>query len=75
VTAAEQSLGRLLGRPPAGEPAFAAALRRAGAETFGRLGLPTVRHEEWLYTSLAREALLGGGHGALASSRSGIQPA
>jgi len=50
---AEESLARALAEPaPAGEPAFLAALRRAGADDFQRLGLPTTRHEEWRYTSL-----------------------
>jgi Fe-S cluster assembly protein SufD len=53
VTRAEESLARHLESRPPGEPAFAAALRRAGGEIFGRLLLPTVRHEEWRYTSLA----------------------
>lgn len=53
---AEESLARALeasGPGPGAEPAFAAALRRAGADDFRRLRLPTTRHEEWVYTSLA----------------------
>jgi Fe-S cluster assembly protein SufD len=54
VNRAEESLARAIeATPAAAEPAFAAALRRAGAGDFLRLHLPTTRHEEWLYTSLA----------------------
>jgi Fe-S cluster assembly protein SufD len=53
VNRAEQSLARALEAPPAGEPGFAAALRRQGAEAFQRLLLPTTRLEDWRYTSLA----------------------
>jgi Fe-S cluster assembly protein SufD len=53
VNRAEESLARALEPPPAGEPGFARALRREGAEAFGRLLLPTTRHEDWRYTSLA----------------------
>jgi Fe-S cluster assembly protein SufD len=53
VTRAEESLVRQLERPATGEPAFAAARRRAGGDAFRRLLLPTLRHEEWRYTSLA----------------------
>ena len=35
------------------EPEFLVAQRRAAGEAFGRLRLPTVRHEDWKYTSLA----------------------
>jgi len=53
VTRAEESLSRQLDRLPGGEPAFVAARRRSGADAFRRLLLPTLRHEEWRYTSLA----------------------
>ena len=55
MSRAEESLARALDASPAapGGPGFAAALRRAGADDFLRLKLPTTRHEEWLYTSLA----------------------
>jgi len=54
VNRVEESLERALaGAAAAGEPAFLAALRRAGADGFRRLLLPTTRHEDWRYTSLA----------------------
>ncbi len=58
MTAAEQSFAEQLeqavgaGRP-AGEPDFVRALRAKGREAFLRAGLPTLRHEDWRYTSLA----------------------
>jgi len=58
VTRAEESLARHLGARPAGEPSFATALREAGGERFRRLLLPTVRHEDWRYTSLSALAEL-----------------
>jgi Fe-S cluster assembly protein SufD len=55
VTRAEGAFAAQLERlPGAGEPSFAAALRAAGRELFLRLGLPTLKHEDWRYTSLAR---------------------
>ncbi|MFN0066795.1 MAG: Fe-S cluster assembly protein SufD [Limisphaerales bacterium] len=39
-------------------PAWALELRRAAIARFARLGLPTVRHEDWRYTSLAPLARL-----------------
>jgi Fe-S cluster assembly protein SufD len=60
VSAAEQGLETLLARAAGGgapsrraEPAFLAAQRAEGAATFRRLRLPTTRHEDWKYTSLA----------------------
>jgi Fe-S cluster assembly protein SufD len=53
VTRAEVSLSEQLRRPRAGEPGFLSALRGAGRDTFERVGLPTLRHEDWRYTSLA----------------------
>jgi Fe-S cluster assembly protein SufD len=57
VSRAGESLLRLAERPAPG-PAFLSALRREGAEAFARLELPTVRHEDWRYTSLAPLAAL-----------------
>lgn len=34
-------------------PAWVAALRRAGIDRFGKLGLPTVEHEDWRFTNTA----------------------
>jgi Fe-S cluster assembly protein SufD len=53
VTVADQSFGEQLGRSVRPEPAFVAALREAGRETFGRVKLPTQKHEDWRYTNLA----------------------
>jgi Fe-S cluster assembly protein SufD len=59
VTAAEQSFAGQLERAagvewrPAGEPAFVCELRAAGREAFLRAKLPTTKHEDWKYTSLA----------------------
>lgn len=53
MSAAEQSFAAQLERAAAGGPAFVGALRAAGRETFLRVGLPTPRHEDWRYTSLA----------------------
>ena len=53
MTEAEESLGRLLEVRDAAEPAFLRALRAAGSDTFLRVKLPTTRHEDWRYTSLA----------------------
>jgi Fe-S cluster assembly protein SufD len=58
VSRAAESLAPALEALPSGEPAFASALRRAGADDFRRLGLPTTRHEDWRYTSLADLAAL-----------------
>ncbi len=55
---AEQAFGEQL-EPSAvegrgkGEPEFVRALRRAGGETFLRVKLPTPKHEDWRFTSLA----------------------
>lgn len=38
-------------RSPAG-PAWLAERQRDGIERFGRLGLPTVKHEDWKYTNV-----------------------
>ncbi len=58
MTAAAQSVAaaallRMADRATAPGPDFLAALRRAGRERFAALGLPTTRHEDWRYTSLA----------------------
>jgi len=53
VTRAEESLERLLASRADGEPGFLAAHRAEGAATFRRLKLPTTRHEDWRFTSLA----------------------
>jgi Fe-S cluster assembly protein SufD len=54
VNAAEQSFGEQLERAVrADEPAFVRALREKGRETFVRVKLPTTKHEDWRYTSLA----------------------
>jgi Fe-S cluster assembly protein SufD len=56
VTEAEQALLAPGGGSVGPGPAFAGALRRAGREAFGALGLPSPRVEEWRFTSLARFA-------------------
>jgi Fe-S cluster assembly protein SufD len=61
VTPAEASFAEQLERAgaagrPSGEPAFVAALRAAGRDTFLSVRLPTQKHEDWRYTSLARLA-------------------
>ena len=53
MTRAEQGFAEQLERPRQAEHAFVAAVRAAGRETFRRVGLPTPRHEDWRYTSLA----------------------
>ncbi|MFL5301429.1 MAG: Fe-S cluster assembly protein SufD, partial [Anaeromyxobacteraceae bacterium] len=53
MTRAEESFEKLLAVHARGEPGFVAAHRAEGAATFRRLKLPTTRHEEWKYTSLA----------------------
>ncbi|HEX9290715.1 MAG TPA: Fe-S cluster assembly protein SufD [Anaeromyxobacteraceae bacterium] len=59
MTAAEQSFAGQLERAagvewrPAGEPAFVCAIRAAGREAFLRAKLPTLKNEDWKYTSLA----------------------
>ncbi len=58
MSGAAESLAGALAAPHPGEPGFASALRRAGADDFRRLGLPTTRHEDWRYTSLAELAAL-----------------
>lgn len=73
MNTADQALLRQLDRLPEGEPAFVAELRRRGAETFRRLLLPTARHEDWIYTSLAPLAPLdlapaGAAEGAAAAA-------
>jgi len=51
--------------PPAREPAWLADARRAAMGRFESLGLPTARHEDWRFTSLAALAPLElGGHPA-----------
>jgi Fe-S cluster assembly protein SufD len=57
VTPAERAFtGQLERLPGAGEPAFASALRASGRDLFLRAKLPTLKHEDWRYTSLARLA-------------------
>ncbi|HET7753111.1 MAG TPA: Fe-S cluster assembly protein SufD [Anaeromyxobacteraceae bacterium] len=51
--AEESLLEQLAARRATAEPEFLAAQRRAAAEAFARLRLPTVKHEDWKYTSLA----------------------
>ncbi len=53
MTQAEQAFVQQLERGRPGEPAFVAALRAAGRDTFQRVKLPTLRHEDWRYTNLA----------------------
>lgn len=44
--------------PARGEPSWLADARRAALSRFGALGLPTTRHEDWRFTSLAPLAAL-----------------
>jgi Fe-S cluster assembly protein SufD len=53
VNAAEQSFAEQLARAPDSEPGFVRALRQAGRHAFLRVKLPTTRHEDWRFTSLA----------------------
>jgi Fe-S cluster assembly protein SufD len=59
VTPAERSFAAELERAagaewrPAGEPHFVCALRARGRDDFLRARLPTQKHEDWRYTSLA----------------------
>ena len=54
MSGAEASFTEQLGRAAVrGEPAFVGALRAKGREAFLRLHLPSQRHEDWRYTSLA----------------------
>jgi Fe-S cluster assembly protein SufD len=53
VSVAEESLERLLAARATPEPGFLAAQRAEGAAAFRRLRLPTTKHEDWRYTSLA----------------------
>ena len=39
--------------PARGEPGWLAEARRGALQRFGSLGLPTTRHEDWRFTSLA----------------------
>ena len=52
TTAAEKGLLASFA-PARGEPAWLADARRAALSRFGALGLPTTRHEDWRFTSLA----------------------
>jgi Fe-S cluster assembly protein SufD len=52
ANAAETSLAASFA-PAAREPAFLAEARRAALSRFEALGLPTARHEDWRFTSLA----------------------
>ena len=54
ATVAETSFAAALAHVPGPSPAFLTALRDAGRETFLRVGLPTQKHEDWRYTSLAK---------------------
>jgi Fe-S cluster assembly protein SufD len=56
--AEESLLAQLAARPATDEPEFLSAQRRAAAEAFARLRLPTVRDEDWKYTSLSALAQL-----------------
>jgi Fe-S cluster assembly protein SufD len=49
---------RLLAGPAAPGPGWLAELRAAGAAAFRAAGLPTARHEDWRFTSLAPLAAL-----------------
>jgi Fe-S cluster assembly protein SufD len=53
VSPFEESAAATLSRLPAGGPAWLAELRAAGAAAFRAAGLPTARHEDWRFTSLA----------------------
>jgi Fe-S cluster assembly protein SufD len=52
TTAAERGLVASFA-PARGEPAWLDEARRAALARFGALGLPTTRHEDWRFTSLA----------------------
>jgi Fe-S cluster assembly protein SufD len=53
VTPAEQSLVELARARAGSEPAWIAEARAAGLAELGAAGLPTPRHEDWRFTSLA----------------------
>jgi Fe-S cluster assembly protein SufD len=79
MTPAEQGLVAAFA-PPAGEPAWLADARRAALGRFEALGLPTTRHEDWRFTSLAGLAPLalrraGGGDGERAAALLALAPA
>jgi Fe-S cluster assembly protein SufD len=57
VTAALQGLQGMFSPAP-GEPGWAAASRAVALERLGALGLPTVKHQDWRFTSLAPLAAL-----------------
>jgi Fe-S cluster assembly protein SufD len=57
ATAAETSLAATFAPPPR-EPAWLADARGAALGRFRALGLPTTRHEDWRFTSLAALAAL-----------------
>jgi len=64
-------------RAPAGEPAWLADFRKAGAARFAEAGLPTNREEAWKYTSLrplARAKYEAGAMGAPALDPSALPP-
>ena len=76
TSAAEKALAASFA-PARGEPAWLAEARRGALERFAALGLPTTRHEDWRFTSLAPLAALdlrrapeaGGGAAAALLSR------
>jgi Fe-S cluster assembly protein SufD len=78
TTAAERALAATFA-PARGEPAWLAEARRGALARFGALGLPTTRHEDWRFTSLAPLASLelrrapeaAGGSAARLVSRAG----
>ena len=54
MTPAEQSLRLAFqARAGAAEPAWLGDARAAAFAALGRVGLPTPRHEDWRFTSLA----------------------
>jgi Fe-S cluster assembly protein SufD len=57
TTAAERALVAAFS-PARSEPGWLADARRAALDRFGALGLPTTRHEDWRFTSLAPLAAL-----------------
>ncbi len=54
----EDGAARLLASARPGGPAWLDALRQEGAAAFRAAGLPTLRHEDWRFTSLAPLAVL-----------------
>jgi Fe-S cluster assembly protein SufD len=54
----DEGVARLLSGARPGAPAWLSGLRQAGADAFRAAGLPTTRHEDWRFTSLAPLAAL-----------------